>query len=139
MRIAKMMVTLSAAVALSTGCATHSPMRMSNAVSVKNQLTTPYAAHTNKVFVTEAILANSIQYDRLGQIDVGMVTYASKNEVLKRMANKARQLGADAIIDVHTWYQPAGWAWRAPQGAGQAVRLTDRSAIDFSKMKGDWY
>ncbi len=139
MKIARMIVVLSAVAGLSTGCATHSVMRMSNAVSVKNKPATTYAAHKNKVFVTESVLAGSVQCERLGQIDVGMVTYASKDEVLKRMANKARELGADAVVEVRTWYQPAGWAWRAPQGTGQAIKLTDKSAVDFSKVTGDWH
>ncbi|MEI7729546.1 MAG: hypothetical protein WCO56_08230 [Verrucomicrobiota bacterium] len=139
MQLTKIMVTLSAVLVLATGCSTHSPMRILNKVYVKYQSPTTYAAHTNKVFVTEASLENSIQRDRLGQIDVGMVVSSPKDAVLKRMANKARELGADAVIDVHIWYQPAGWSWKTPHGEGKAVRLTDRSAIDFSKMKGEWY
>jgi len=126
------------AATLFTGCSTHSPMRMSNATTVKNRATTTYPPHTNKVFITEAALPDSMPYERLGQIGVGMTTYSSMNEVKKRMANKARELGADAVIELHTWKQPSGWAWVAPQGEGQSVRIKNRSSIDFSQMEGEW-
>lgn len=138
MQMKQMLIPLIAVAALASGCATHSPMRMSNAASVTSKSTTTYAAHTNKVFVTEAVLASSIQFERLGQIDIGMTTYSSMDEVLKRLANKARELGADAVVDVHTWRQPSGWAWIAPQGKGQAVRFTDKASIDFMELKGEW-
>lgn len=138
MQLKMTMIALSAVAVLASGCATHSPMRMSNAASVTGKSTTTYAAHTNKVFVTETILDSSIQYELLGQIDIGMTTYSSMEEVLKRLANKARELGADAVVDVHTWRQPSGWAWVAPQGKGQAVRFEDKASVDFSALKGEW-
>ena len=138
MQLTKTLIPLIAVVALASGCATHSPMRMSNAASVSNKSTNTYASHTNKVFVTEDVPASSIRFEQLGQIDIGMTTYSSMDEVLKRLANKARELGADAVVDVHTWRQPSGWAWIAPQGNGQAVRFTDKASVDFSALKGEW-
>lgn len=138
MQLTKTMIAVIALAALASGCSTHSPMRMSNAATVTGNSSTTYAAHTNKVFVTEEVLASAVQYERLGQIDIGMTTYSSMEEVLKRLANKARELGADAVVDVHTWRQPSGWAWIAPQGKGQAVRFKDKASVDFSALKGDW-
>lgn len=121
---------------MGSGCATHSVMRMSNSVSVSGKSATAYPAHSNKVFMTEATLPASVKYEKLGQIDVGIVTYANEDAVLSRMADAARGLGADAVVDLHIWFQPAGWAWRAPQGKGQAVKLQDKAAFDALKLKG---
>lgn len=111
---------------------------MLHSSSVTDQSTTRYAAHTNKVFVTEKVLPSSIQFERLGQIDIGMTTYADSGQVLVRLANKAKELGADAVVDVHIWRKPSPWAWAAPHGKGQAVRFINRAAIDFSLLDGYW-
>jgi uncharacterized protein YbjQ (UPF0145 family) len=54
------------------------------------------------------------------------------------MAKRARQLGADAVIDVDTWRQPSGFAWAAPHGSGKAVKFRNKEDIDLSGVDGDW-
>lgn len=139
MQLTRMILAAGAVAVVSLGCATHSPMRMTNAVSVKGAPTTTYAAHANKVFITKLQMQDTTPCEQLGQIDVGITTYSSMNKVYQRLADRARQMGADAVVGVTTWRQPSGWAWIAPQGLGQAVRFKDKSAIDFAKLQGEWY
>jgi uncharacterized protein YbjQ (UPF0145 family) len=45
------------------------------------------------------------------------------------MAQRARKLGADAIIEVATWHQPSGFSWAAPHGRGTAVRILNMEEV----------
>ena len=122
--------------ALITACSAHSPMIVKNTVE-----TTPAAVklqpHNEKVFVTEDTLPASA-YDFVSIIDIGKVWYGGSTSVLVSMAERARQLGADAVIDVKTWHQPSGFSWAAPHGSGKAIKLKNKAEIDFSKLHGDW-
>jgi uncharacterized protein YbjQ (UPF0145 family) len=55
-----------------------------------------------------------------------------------QFADIARALGADAVVEVSTWHQPAGFSWAAPHGSGKAVHLNDKSQITSQVLKGDW-
>jgi uncharacterized protein YbjQ (UPF0145 family) len=55
------------------------------------------------------------------------------------MAERARQLGANAIIQAKTWHQPSGFSWAAPHGSGQAVRVKDISTMEAKGINGSWY
>lgn len=117
-------------------CAAHSPMIVKNTVD-----TTPAAVqlapHHEKVFVTEDTLPASA-YEFVSVIDVGKIWYGGSTSVLVSMADRARQLGADAVIDVRTWHQPSGFSWAAPHGSGKAIKFKNKGEIDFSKLHGDW-
>ena len=65
--------------------------------------------------------------------------YNAPHIVYCRMAEKARECGADAIVDAKTWFQMSGWAWSAPHGKGTAIKLLKGSAADVSWPKGEWY
>lgn len=122
-----------------TGCAVHSPMRMTSKVEVTRPGSMTYPAHSEKIFITKQDLPAGVQFDMLGVIDVGRVWYGGDAMAWKPMADKARELGADAIIKARIWRQPEGWAWAAPQGSGTAVKLQNKSQVDFSKLSGEWY
>jgi uncharacterized protein YbjQ (UPF0145 family) len=69
---------------------------------------------------------------------VGKNWYGSSDKVLQTLADAARQLGADAVVEVKTWHQASGFAWSAPHGSGLAVKITDPSSIDLSALTGEW-
>jgi hypothetical protein len=58
--------------------------------------------------------------------------------VLQSLADGARELGADVVVDVKTWHQPSGWSWVAPHGSGKAVKITKSTSVDLSNLGGDW-
>jgi uncharacterized protein YbjQ (UPF0145 family) len=55
------------------------------------------------------------------------------------MADRARELGANAIIQAKTWRQPSGFSWAAPHGSGQAVRIKDIKGLEALGINGAWY
>ena len=69
---------------------------------------------------------------------MGKVWYGSSRNVLKSLADGARKLGADAVVEVKTWRQPSGWSWAAPHGSGMVVKITEPGSVEFSILGGDW-
>lgn len=55
-----------------------------------------------------------------------------------QLAEGARELGADTVVEVKTWHQPAGWSWSAPHGSGKAVKILEPASVDLSALPGDW-
>jgi uncharacterized protein YbjQ (UPF0145 family) len=70
---------------------------------------------------------------------VGNATYGSTEVVREQLADRARAIGADAVIKVALWHQPAGWAWAAPHGAGVAVKIGASENFDFTALPGGWF
>jgi hypothetical protein len=121
------------------GCSAHSPMIMTSTTDVKpTTASAKYSPHSNKVFVTSGNLPTTVKYEDLGQLDVGKVWYGDSDNALEALADGARKLGADAVIEVKTWHQPSGWSWAAPHGAGKAVKITQPEKFDFNGLTGDW-
>lgn len=129
---------LSAAIAGLTACSAHSPMIMTSTTDVKPATSAKYAAHGDKVYVTASSLPESVKYEVLGQLDVGKVWYGSSENALESLADGARKLGADAVVEVKTWHQPSGWAWAAPHGSGKAIKFANRDKVDFNALGGSW-
>jgi hypothetical protein len=97
-----------------------------------------YPPHGNRVWVTRASLPPTLRFEVLGQLDVGKVWYGPAHEVLRSLADGARKLGADAVIEVRTWHQPSGWSWAAPHGSGKAVKILEPAPVDLRSLGGDW-
>jgi hypothetical protein len=118
------------------GCSTHSIWIISDSVSTQG-VTGHFAAHTNKVFLTDMSLPPSLKYESIGKIDAGKVTYSPTEGVLILMADESRKLGANAVINLKVWRQPAGWSWSAPHGSGEAIRVGDTNSL--AGLTGYWY
>jgi hypothetical protein len=125
--------------ALLSGCSAHNPFIVSNTTDTKAESAKKYPAHTNKVFVTEGALPPSAKYEVLESIEVGKVWYGAAGEVKQSMAERARQIGADAVVDVKTWHQPSGFSWSAPHGSGKAVKILEGNIKSLSLPSGEWY
>ena len=133
------LVRVSAALFLS-GCAAHSPMILRNTVDVTPAAGTSAAApHSRKVRVTEGGLPPSVRYEALGTLDVGTIWYGGGDKVDQQMADRARAMGADAVINVRRWRQPSGFAWAAPHGSGQAVKILNPGAATLDALPGGWF
>jgi hypothetical protein len=120
------------------GCAAHSPMIMKNTVDVDANPNAKAAAHNNKVLFVDNTLPLNVKYDVLGEINIGKVWYGGGDALLDEMADKARALGADAVIEVGTWKQPSGFAWAAPHATGKAVKLLNKKSVDMKALAGTW-
>ena len=122
-----------------TGCSAHNPFIISNTTETTKVAAANYPSHTNKVLVTKESLPPSARFEVLEVVEVGKVWYGSSRNVSQAMANRAREIGADAIIELRTWHQPSGWSWAAPHGSGRAIKMIDPPSIDLSGLKGEWF
>jgi len=120
------------------GCSAHNPFIIKNTTDINQSGVTKYPPHCNRVFVTNESLPPTAKYEVLGQLEVGKVWYGSSDNVLESLADGARKIGADAVVEVETWHQPSGWSWAAPHGSGKAIKITDSASMDFSKLQGEW-
>jgi len=123
------------------GCGVHSVWNISDRVSAKPVMELP--AHSKQVFVTKAGLPPGT-YDTVGQIDLSRNTCEGDREVMGVFADKARDLGCDAVVEVDIWHKPSvdiwhkpsGWCKRSPHANGQCVVLRDVTLING--MDGFW-
>ena len=122
-----------------SGCSAHSPFIIKNTVDSKTLSAQKYPAHANKIFITRADLPPSVKLEILESIEVGRIWYGSSGAVEESMANRAREIGADAVIDVKTWHQPSGFSWAAPHGSGQAVKILEPNIKDVPLPDGEWF
>lgn len=109
-----------------SGCSAHSPMILKNTTDVHPTVSERYQAHSNPVLVVEGPLPADIKYQVIATIDVGKIWYSGSDGILVEMARRGREMGADAVINVKRWRQPSGFAWAAPHGQGQAVKIVDK-------------
>ena len=120
-------------------CSAHNPFIAKNTTQTENVSKNKYPPHTNKVFITSESLPTTANFEILTSIEVGKVWYGSSKNISTSMAMRAREIGADAVIEVETWRQPSGWSWAAPHGSGKAIKILDPASIDLSKLQGEWY
>ena len=120
------------------GCSAHNPFILKNTAELQNISKTKYPAHSRKIFVTEYNLPQTVKYEILGTIEVGKIWYGSSNNVMQSMADRAREIGADGVVEVQTWFQPSGWSWSAPHGSGIAVKIKEPEDFDWSALNGWW-
>ena len=98
-----------------------------------------YPAHNDKVFITGQPLPAGVEFELISTIDVRTIWYGSSTSALVSMADRARELGANGIIQSKARRQPSGWSWSAPHGSGQAVRVNDIKALESLGIKVSWY
>ena len=121
------------------GCTAHSPFIITSTTDTAKASDKTYPAHINKVFVTQATVLPASNYEVIAKIDFGNVWYGSSKNVLVSMAERARALGADAVIEVETWHQPSGWSWAAPHGSGIAIKITNKEGMNLKNLEGTFY
>ena len=119
-----------------SGCSTHSWWIIDDTVSTQAVPSRAFA-HANKVFLTDTPLPASVEYESLGPIDAGKVTTSNTEDLLILMANRCREVGANAVINLKTWRQPSGWSWNATHGSGAAIRIADTNSL--VGLTGYWY
>ena len=121
-------------VALFLSCFACTTRTVKNAVGTPPISETKYAPHNNPVLVTKASLPTSAKYEVIEQLRVGKRWYGSSKDVYQSMADGAREIGADAVIEVKIWYQPSGFSWSAPHGSGKAIKIMDPASVDLKNV-----
>ena len=137
-RVAIRVLTVAAAL-LVGACSAHNPFIVSNRTSSSPASESKFSPHSDKVFFTQLSLPPAVTFEQISTIDVGKVWYGSSKSVYKSMADRARQIGANAVVQVKTWHQPSGYSWSAPHGTGQAVHISDIHQLETLKIEGSWH
>ena len=75
----------------------------------------------------------------LKEVSVSKKFYGSVEEMYGPLAEKARKIGADGVINVHTWHAASGFAWAAPHAGGMAVKWTDAGRKALHGFPGRCY
>jgi hypothetical protein len=122
---------------LLSACSAHNPLNIKS-TTTGTPVNAKYAAHGRQVWITADRLPPTVEYEVIERIDVGSSTYGSSEKVDKMLADRARAVGADAVIEVSHWWQPSGWAWAAPHGAGQAIKLKSPDSVSFEGQSGQF-
>ncbi len=89
-----------------------------------------------KILLTDQALPDTVQYRVLGEIKVIRLEDHGYAPVYQALANKALDVGADAVINIGTWREPTTKTFGAPQGMGTAVKLEGKP--DLSGIEGRW-
>lgn len=104
-------------------------------ISTKTEMnkaqTETFASRTGQVCLLAGSLPDTVQVVSIGKIKASKGTYGSTNELMPQIANEARFLGADAVIDLQAKQKfrgPLPWRVTSPSGIGTAVRFVDRTA-----------
>lgn len=76
-------------------------------------------------------LPDGMQVVLIGKVKATKGTYGSTANLMKPMADEARRVGADAVINLQAAQRfkgPLPWRYNAPTGAGTAVHFVDQAA-----------
>lgn len=124
---------------LLVSCSAHSTFKPVSITDTTIMSEKRFEPHTNAIFITKETLPPD-SYEMVAQIEVGKVWYGSSRSVFKSLADRARELGADAVIEVKTWHQPSGWSWAAPHGSGTAVKIKGNPREELATLvAGEWH
>lgn len=90
-------------------------------------------ANTNPILIYEEGLPPGVDYEVVdAEVEVAKRWYGPVADIHNMLADKARKLHANAIINVHVWYAPNFPAFAAPHGSGIAVRVKDLEKLKNS-------
>lgn len=97
---------------------------------LNEQARPPYGG---KVFLTELPLPRPSEFEFVGKVEVSGDLTDSRDTVLSRIANIARNLGANAVVEVKTWKtRSVGVNHHA---RGKAVIVNNRT---LAMLNGEW-
>jgi len=82
------------------------------------------------IFIIQTSLPSGIQHEVIGQIKANARTgYDSVESLYPMLADEARKVGANAIVDVYGGRTVSAFSWSAPFTGGTAVRVEDMSLL----------
>jgi hypothetical protein len=92
------------------------------------------------VCILRGSLPTEYTFRELGRIKATQRTYGGVDELSRPIADEARRVGADAIINYDAdqrFKGPLPWRLRAPTGMGIAVKLTSGPPLDGAALRGE--
>jgi hypothetical protein len=126
-------LTLVAAAAALAGCA--------SGVKTKTELVAgaQVASRTGPVCLLAGSLPEDVTATRIGRIKATKGTYGERENLMLPIANEARRVGADAVVELQAGERfkgPLPWRVAAPTGDGFAVKFTDAAPFDCASHGG---
>jgi hypothetical protein len=136
----KFLVWLIAALVLVTGCS----RKIITKVDMNKEIEDAFPARTGNVCFLNTIISPENQpYQIIGQMQSRKGAYGSSHQVFKAMADEARKIGADAVMNGEVGQKFRGlnpFRVVSPTGEGIAIRFTSRTQnFDCEKNGGVLY
>lgn len=94
--------------------------------------------HVRKVLVAD-VSVPAENFIFVKQLEVDKSFYGSGNQVRDRLAEAAREVGADAVLETQVWFRPGAMAWAAPHASGKAVIMKDPCAPIWASIGGQYF
>jgi len=107
------------------------------AAGTRQLTSTTYPAHTNLVFVTKSTLPPE-SFEPIADLEESKGWYGSTDNTQQALADRARELGADAVLNMKSWHAPSAWSWASPYSSGKAVKLRGDPKQILNGIAGDW-
>lgn len=135
----KSAVLIVAMVAVLAGCAgARSTVYEGERVGRAKQLPREEVQLEKPILMIKGNLPPEVKVEVLGEVRAHQAFYGDTGRVYASMAAKARQIGADAVVQVKVRYRVAAFAWGAPSIAGVGVKIVDSGGVDIKKLDGEW-
>jgi hypothetical protein len=84
-------------------------------------------------------LPADIEYEVIGPVSVYKRWYGGMSQAYPLLADKARELGGNAILEAHAWLSPAFPVQVAPHGKGIVIRVKDPAKLErLAADDGQW-
>lgn len=84
----------------------------------------------SRTLVTLNALPAEGDYEVIGRIEVYSRWFGSTRKAMTLLGEKARSMGANAVVEATIWQAPAFPATVAPHGTGIAVRINDHQLLE---------
>jgi len=126
-------------VILVTACGPRSPFIVTDEVHVDPLSQEVYAPHRGPVVCVKGLLPDGIRYVEIARLWFASGHYGGAAPILRKLAARARELGANAMINTQVWFQPAGIGWATPHAEAIAVRVLDSDQVEELAELGDLY
>jgi hypothetical protein len=126
-----MLKTLAVAASiLLAGCAARSV----HTVADRAQPVTP---HVEPVCMLKSPLPSSIPHAIVGRIDASKQFYGGSNQLIPFMADEARKMGADVVVNLRVGQKMGWFAWAHPYGSGTGVKLSNKADLNCLALGGE--
>ena len=113
-----------------TGCAARA---VNNAASKG----TAAAPHVEPVCVLKSPLPSSIPHTVVGEIDASRRWYGGVGTLIPLMADEARKMGADVVVNLRSGHKIGLFAWSTPYATGTGVKLANRADLNCAANGGE--
>lgn len=93
-------------------------------------------AHPEKTLVTAKALPAQGDFETLGALYVQSRWPGNTGKAKKLLAEQAKRMGANVVVEARVWQALAFPAVVAPNGSGLAVRINDADLLDSLTVSG---